>query len=159
MNNIAYKFVPPLASPDELPTRMDVIHQKVCTPSPSWLLTNPLALIILVACTALSYGVYVGSEGIVDGLSVHAPRLEAGISVIFGSTHFFSYFVFGSFWFAIVAHVVEACIAMYYCHTSLHLHAGPTILWGVLIFLVGYPIFNELQDLLAVQTKNNIKSH
>jgi hypothetical protein len=158
MNNISYDLIPPLQSADELPNRMFSIQRKVRTPNPLWLVTNPLALIVLLACSAIAYGVYLGVDGIVDALA-HAPRLEAGISNVFGTTQIFAYCVFASFWFAVIAHGFEAGIAVYYCLTTLQLDIGPTFLWGFLIFLVGYPIFNELQDLLAVQKSDDLKLH
>jgi hypothetical protein len=136
--------------------RIQEIHQKVCSPNPLWLITDPFALIILVTFIALTYGAYLGADGIEEAFS-HAPRLESGISKVFHSTKIFGYCVMASFWFCNLAHGLEACIAVYYCQTSLKLGFVPTCQWGVLIFLVGFPIFSKVQELLIFQ-KENAKS-
>jgi hypothetical protein len=159
MNNISYNLIPPLQSADELPNCMFSIQCNVCTTNPLWLVTNPLALIVLlVVCSAITYEVYLGVNGIVDALA-GAPILEAGIGNVFGMTQIFAYCVFASFWFAVIPHGFEAAIAVHYCLTTLRLDIGPTFLWGFLIFLDGYPIFNELQDLLAIQKSYDLKLH
>mmetsp|Transcript_21095 Transcript_21095/g.33953 ORF Transcript_21095/g.33953 Transcript_21095/m.33953 type:complete len:228 (-) Transcript_21095:154-837(-) len=158
MNNAFYEFHPPLRTADDLPIRLPAIHNQVCSPSPLWLITNPLAFLILLACSALAYGVYIGNDGMADALSLYAPRLEGGISHVFGSTQVFGYFVFAAFWFSVIAHGIEASISVYYCRTALKLAFGPTCLWGILIFIVGYPIFSELQELLATLNDSH-KSH
>jgi hypothetical protein len=83
-----------------------------------------------------------------------------GIGNVFGMTQIFAYCLFASFWFAVIPHGFEAAIAVYYCLTTLRPHdIGPTFLWGFLIFLVGYPIFNEMQDLLGIQKSYDPKLH
>jgi hypothetical protein len=49
-------------------------------------------------------------------------------------------------------------MGFYYSQKTLQLDSTTSGLWGFLIFLVGYPIFNELQPLLAVHDER-LKSH
>ena len=156
MTRSFYKFHPPLQSADELNKRMSDLHDELCSPNPSWLITNPLALLILVFCSILAYGTYLDVDGITDAF-IQAPQLEKTINALFGTTRNFGYFVSGSFWFAIVAHTFEAIIAVYYSLTSLKVGVVPASLWGIMIFLVGYPIFKELKELLSI-AHNHTKS-
>mmetsp|Transcript_18921 Transcript_18921/g.42964 ORF Transcript_18921/g.42964 Transcript_18921/m.42964 type:complete len:228 (+) Transcript_18921:46-729(+) len=126
------------------------LRNDVCGPDPLWLVTDPLALLILVVCGLLGYGTYIGVDNTTDAIA-QAPRLEGTISAIFGTPRIFSYLVCGSFWFSIIAHAFEATIAVYYSLKSLKLGFYSTGLWGIMIFLVGYPIFGRLQELLTIE--------
>lgn len=160
MNNSFYRIQPPLQNTADFERRIPVLHAKACGAKPQWLITKPVALLIWVTCSTLGYGTYLGVDGMVEALS-EAPRLEAGIQTVFPSTTFFAYCVIGSFLFSVVAHGIEASMAMYYCRKTLQLNMASSALWGFLIFLVGFPIFTELQDLLAVQNGggDNLKLH
>jgi hypothetical protein len=149
MRNAVYEFHPPLPSADHWPNRITRIHNVVCSPSPLWLLTDPAAVVILIACTGLAYGtLYLGIDGMVEAIARAGGtfQLEAGINAIFGTTATFGYCVVGSFVFAVVAHGIEAAITVYHCVNTLKLEAGPTILWGLLVFSVGYPIFARFKE-------------
>mmetsp|Transcript_29450 Transcript_29450/g.33076 ORF Transcript_29450/g.33076 Transcript_29450/m.33076 type:complete len:224 (+) Transcript_29450:71-742(+) len=156
MDKSFYKFSPPLQSAGELNKRISDLHDDLCSPNPLWLITNPLALLILVFCGILSYGNYLSADGMADAF-MQAPRLEKTINALFGTTIFFGHLVSGAFWISIVAHGVEAAIGVYYSLTLLKLGIIPTSLWGIMIFLVGYPIFKELTDLLSI-VRNHSKS-
>ncbi|KAL3921217.1 MAG: hypothetical protein SGARI_006735 [Bacillariaceae sp.] len=144
---------------DFLQTRIPQLRQQVCSPDPLWLIKKPVALLILVTIAALAYvTLFLGTDAMEDLLAHQAPRLDQGISSIFGSTKIFGYFVVGSFWFSVVAHGIEACMGVYYSQKTLQLDTTASLSWGVLIFLVGYPVFNELQELLAVHSES-LKSH
>jgi len=149
-----YNFNPPLKSIDELNGRMmSDVRSRACTPNPLWLVTDPLALLILIFCGLLAYGTYIGVEDMTDAF-VQAPRLERTISAIFGTPRTFSYLICASFWFSIVAHGFEAVVALHYATRSLKLGIGPASLWGIMIFLVGYPIFSRLQELVSIEHKH-----
>jgi hypothetical protein len=157
MNTYFYKFQHPLKNSDSLEQLIPVLHAQVCGAKPHWLITKPVAVLIWGTCSALAYGSYLGVDGMTDALS-RAPRLESGVSAVFGSTKVFGHCVIGSFIFSVVAHGIEASMAVFYCRKSLKLDLGSSALWGFLIFLVGFPIFTELQDLLVVQS-GGFKSH
>jgi hypothetical protein len=124
----------------------------------TWLLTDPAALTIMVVCFLLTVGTYIGSDALTDAL-LKAPKLDKTISGIFGSSQNFSIAVVLSCWFAYVAHAFEASVGIYYCQTSLGLGLSQTLVWGFMIFLVGYPIFSRLQLLMAIQQGGHAKSH
>jgi hypothetical protein len=151
MHNAVYAFHPPLASADDFQKRISTIHNDVCAPKLYWLVTNPLALIIFITISGLAYGTLVlGVNGMVEALA-QAPHLEEGVETIFGSTQTFAYAVWGAWYFAIIAHGIEAFIAVQHCSNTLQLEAGPTTTWAFLTFCVGYPIFSQLQELVQVQ--------
>lgn len=151
MKKIFYTFRTPLESLDELTDRfMTDVRNHVCTPNPLWMVTDPIAVVILVTCGLLGYGAYLGVDGMVDSFG-QSQWLETIIVAIFGTTRKCSYLVCGSFWFAIVAHLFEAILAVYYASISLQLGVVPSSLWGVMVFLVGYPIFSRIQELKSKQ--------
>ncbi|KAL3915827.1 MAG: hypothetical protein SGILL_005461 [Bacillariaceae sp.] len=158
MNNCFYKFPNgPVKDDKAFFAYLPQLRNKVCGPDPLWLIKKPLAFLILVTCSALAYGTIVlGNEGM-EELLAQAPRLENGISSVFGSTKTFGYFVMGSFWFSVVAHGIEASMGFHYSQKTLQLDTSTSAMWSVLTFLVGYPIFSELQELLAVH--DDKKSH
>ncbi len=147
MNHALYEFRPPRQSAEDLPSRIPQIHNSVCTPNPLWLITDPLALVALTACSGVAYGTYIGIDAMVDAIA-GAPRLETGIVAIFGSARMFGRCVVGGNIFAIVAHGIEAVIVVRQSFGTLKLDVGPTMLWGLLVMLVGYPIFTRFQDLM-----------
>ena len=161
MKSAFYEFRPALQSASDLAKgshRLERIHNQVLSPKLYWLFTDPLAFLILVTCSSLAYGSLVmGIDGMVDSIS-KAERLESGIASIFGSTRNFSLAVMGSFWFSVIAHGIEACMAIRYCVLSLKLGMVPTIKWAFLVFCVGYPIFSKIQALIAVQEAYSSKS-
>ena len=158
MNDEVYQFNPPLQSITEIERRMPQIRDEVLMPNPLWLVTDPLALVILLTCGALGFGTLaLGTDGIIDGLA-KAPRLEGGVSAIFGSTGTFANLVVGAFWFSIVAHGIEASMALRHSFKSLQLGTVPTIMWSSMVFLVGYPIFSRFQKIVTVQGEYGSKS-
>ena len=162
MKTATYTFNPPLKSGKELfnedGKRLRQIHNKVCGPKVHWLVTDVLALVILVTCTAIAFGTLIlGMDGMIDAIS-KAPRLEEGISTIFTSKTIFAYAVVASFWFAIIAHGIEAVISYKLCTDVLALDLGPTFVWVLLVFTVGYPIFSRLQLFAETQQRNDDKT-
>ena len=151
MKTVIYKLNPPLASAEEFKSRIPQIHQDVCAPKISWLLTDPLALIIFITCMGLTHGTLnLGLTGIVEELA-KAPNLEGGVETIFLSTLNFGYAVVSAWWFSIVAHGFEAYMATRLCRSQLNLSVGSTAIWATLTFLVGYPIFSRIQELGQAQ--------
>ena len=153
MKQSFYKFRTPLTegstSALEERIRSEVVPD-VCAPKPLWLITDPLAFLILVVCSLLAYGTYIGIDGITDAL-LKAPKLEKTIGLVFGTSRNFAYAVCGAFWFSIVAHGIEASLVVYYATTVLKMGVVSTSIWAILVFSVGYPIFNRFQTLVAIE--------
>ena len=149
----AYPTPPPpaaAASLSELDTILQtIVRNDVLSPKLTWLVTDPVTLFVAVVVAALFYGTWIGADRTADALLM-APRLESTLGAIFGSPQAYAHFVVGLGWFTIVAHAFEACSSVYYCQSTLLLGAGPTILWGILVFWVGYPVFSRLQQLVSI---------
>jgi hypothetical protein len=149
-----YEFHPPLKSAKDLEKRLVSIRNEVCAPKVHWLLTKPLAVLILISCGFLGYAtVFLGREGMLETFARN-PRLQAGIVRIFSSTTLFAHCVQVSWYFVVFAHLVEATIAANLCTTHLHLNLTKTFTWFVLILMAGYPIFTEFQALSNSQIKS-----
>lgn len=150
IKNGFFELSPPLESADDFATRIPALHQAVCQPNPAWLVTKPEAFLIVATCAGLAYGIFIGQDAMADVLATQAPRLEQGITTVFGSVQNFGHAVYASFWFAILVHTFEAGIGILYCRT-LGLGSSSTALWVFLIFLVGFPILKEIQALVLAQ--------
>jgi hypothetical protein len=112
MHNAVYAFHSPLASADDFQKRIPTIHSDVCAPKMYWLVANPLALIMSITISGLAYGTLVlGVNGMVQAMA-QAPHLEGGVETIFGLTRTFAYVVRGAWYFSIIAHGIEAFIAV-----------------------------------------------
>ncbi len=157
MKQSFYKFRTPLAEGSSSALE-DIIRSEVlpdvCAPNPLWLIKDPMALKILAVCSLLAFGTYTGIDGITDAL-LKAPKLENTIGSFFGSSQNFAYAVVIAFWFSIVAHGIEASLVVYYAMTVLNMGIVSTSIWAILVFSVGYPIFNRFQTLVAIERGNN----
>ena len=150
-----YRFESPLESGDDLAKRIPTIHRDVCSAKVHWLVTNPFALMIFVTCLSLGYGtLFLGIDGMVDAFA-EAPRLESGISTIFGSTKTFATCAVGAWWFSVIAHGIESVMVTRQCLQVLHLDAGTTITWTILVFFVGFPIFSQLEGIVKAQEESS----
>ena len=150
MQKPSYRFSPPLQGDNleaSLDDRMYQFRTEACEPYLSWLVTKPWALLVVVLVSGLTFGMHID---IVDALE-KAPRLEATIVKIFGSTFVFKTLVAASFWFTVVAHGLEAFLALHYCLTTFELGGGPTAKWCFMTLLVGYPISSKLFALEAIE--------
>mmetsp|Transcript_7410 Transcript_7410/g.21719 ORF Transcript_7410/g.21719 Transcript_7410/m.21719 type:complete len:225 (-) Transcript_7410:2-676(-) len=151
MKVVAYPFRPYLKSRNELKRRLIVIRNKVCAPKLYWLVTKPLALLIFVVCLGLGYAtLFLGYRGMITTFA-QAPRLDRGISAVFGNSSRFAKYIQGSFYISVAAHFVEALIAAVGCSTTLGLNAEVTLSWFILVFMVGFPIFQEFNLMMSAQ--------
>ena len=150
MHNASYPFRPPLKNLSELSKRIDSIKSRVCAPRWYWLVTKPVAFVVLISCIMLGYGSWVLEvDGMVD-LFAQAPRLEAGIGTIFGSTTIFAYIVLASWYFAIFAHSAEAFWTLYHSNYILKLGDLASYQWFFMVLLVGFPVTSEFILMLRV---------
>lgn len=144
---VVYPFDPPL--PDKLSVL--VLQSQICAPEWDWLVKKPFARLILVVCTTLTILVNgLGFDGIVAYLE-KAPRLEQGVATIFGSAQNFAFAILGAWLFALFAHFIEAMMAYRYCELTLRFLDRDAFMWGFQVFLVGWPVFKELRELVEVQ--------
>jgi Domain of unknown function (DUF4499) len=130
------------------------IQSQICAPKFHWLFTKPLALLILIACTLLSvaamgYGV-AGMTEMIDKM----PQFESGVTRIFGSAHTFAVAVLIAWILAVMAHFVEAVMAYRFCELVPFANHHSSA-WAMLIFLVGWPIFIELKDLMEAKAAHS----
>jgi hypothetical protein len=150
MKTASYPFQPPLVSVAESRSRLVNIHNKVMSPDFLWLLTDPLAFGILLTCASLGLGTYVGAEGVETYLEENVQGLSRYLTMVFGSTHAFAQVVIGAFWFALVAHVIEALYCAYHAAWTMKFKPAIACKWFIIVSLVGYPIQRRFAALLKV---------
>jgi hypothetical protein len=147
-----YKFNPPLADK----VYMLKIQSQICAPKIHWLFTKPLALLILITCTIISVAAMgIGVTGMTEMIGT-MPRLENGVAMMFGSADTFAMTVLVAWCVAVGAHTVEAIIAYRYCERMPFANHHSS-LWALLVFLVGWPIFSELKDLMEAKASHSKK--
>ena len=140
-----YKFYPPLNGSS---VKMLQLQSRICAPKITWLFTKPLALLILVTCTLLStLAMGLGVDGIMELLQT-MPRLESKLTMVFGSAENVGLVVVFFWIITVVAHLIECCIAYRYCETTLRFSNQVASFWGILVFIVGWPVFEELKELV-----------
>lgn len=145
---VVYKFNPPIEGDKVYMLRL---QSRICAPKFHWLFTKPLAFLILVTCTLLSIAAMgLGVSGMTRLLD-QMPRLEAGAATIFGSAHAFAVVVLGAWCFAVVCHFVECSIAYRHCERRLRFSNEHSSQWAMMVFLVGWPIFSELRELIEAK--------
>lgn len=151
MNVVEYKFEPPIASASELRPRLVAVHHRLCSPRVAWLVKKPQALLILVTEAFLAYGTF----GRYERATNYSDVLSGVVSLVFGSASNFSLAVRAAFYFSVVAHGGEALYVAYHCRRTLKLQWKATILWFLMICMVGIPITSEFLPLLNVARKKS----
>jgi len=140
MKTAFYPFEPPLKSATESRRRLVEIHSKVLSPNFFWLLSDPLAFAVLLMMTSLGVATYIGKQEVGIYLQEDFQGLSRTLTKVFGSTHTFVFVGIGSFWFAVVVHLVEAVYCTFLGLSKLKLNLTIASQWFVLISLVGLPI-------------------
>ena len=138
-----YRFSPPLRGGDleaSLNARMVELRKKACEPRLHWMVTDRLAFWIMLLIISLGVGTVVDLVAVLE----KAPRLEVIIIGIFGSTTNFATAVAAFFWFAVVAHLLEASFAVYFCTSVLELGAVATAKWFFMVFVIGIYAFMDI---------------
>ncbi|KAL3815489.1 hypothetical protein ACHAXA_000726 [Cyclostephanos tholiformis] len=151
MREIVIPFVPRLNSPDEVGPRLIRDHHRAMTPKFAWLVTDPIIRTIAAACILLGAGTSMGRDGLgstVDGI----PWVKSMIDATFGSSSRFADAVAGAWYFALVAHSMEAIYTAYVCRVILKLKMGATMKWFVLNSCVGYPVMKKVLELVAIDS-------
>ena len=138
-----YQFQPPIHSVESFPKQIRAIYNTVCAPKLYWMVTKPLALLIIIILSLIGYGTNIlGVVGMVDYWEDNMPQWTPGIAFVFGSVDAFCrYAVQGAWYFSLVAHGYEAFYTAQECHSELRLNLSTTMMWTLLVFMCGYPIF------------------
>ena len=123
----------------------------------SWLLTEPLPLLILLIMIIFGYITIIlkldGLRSTMDGI----PLASKFIISIFGSVDGFYTAVLASFYFSIFAHVSEAVYVTYKLKTKFNLPGAIVTGWLVLVSCVGYPITCKALDFIRIDYEQTSK--
>ena len=119
-----------------------------------WLVTDPVALVIIIAAALLAFGTY-GFGGGAHGLAAavgRAERLNDTISSIWGSADTFARHVVFFWYFTVTIHALEGAYVAYHAMRTLKLRLGSTLLWFYLVLCTGFPIARRFLEFLKVHT-------
>jgi hypothetical protein len=120
-------------------------YVEACTPEYCWLLTDYLALVIIV-CLALSYFYCYDLIG-----KIFIP----GSSILTFDEITFKYAAKGLLNFAVVAHVAEAVYVAYQCRTTLKLPSHVTLKWFIIVCCAGYPVLIRFMNIISTDSKKD----
>ena len=147
MKAVVFPFVPPFTNGAQVKPRLVAIHHHVLSPQWKWLYTKPLALKLVTTFGILAYGTIVLGG---DGMTAYLDRSNL-IKRFYPHTHWIALAIQFVFYLTSVAHVAEAAFATYICQTSFKLKWKGTMQWIAMVFLVGFPILNEVTALNKFQ--------
>jgi len=127
------------------------MHHQALAPKIEWLVIDPFALGILIITVLLAYGTYGfgGAEGLATVIQ-SAKRLNDTICSIWGSADMFAAQVVFFWYFAIIAHLLEALYVAYHAIRTLKLRLGNTLMWFYLVLCVGFPVARRLLEFTKV---------
>lgn len=146
-----YRFQPPLQS-DKI--KMLQLQSKICSPNFLWLFTKPKALVTWIFCALLSIATMgLGVEKMTE-LIDRMPAVDQTIRAIFGVPHTFALFVLCLWCFCVVAHFVECAIAYRRCEMRLRFSNEVSSMWGLMVFIAGWPIYQELQEYVEIKEQH-----
>ena len=127
---------------------------KAFTPKISWLVTEPITLIIFSICFAFAYATHILKEdGIVSTLYESPILIQDLVGKLFCCEYTFASYVQKFWYFTLVAHIIEGLIAAYICQARLKLSKLTTLKWFVLSSMVGYPISSRMFELGVMDKK------
>mmetsp|Transcript_30966 Transcript_30966/g.48494 ORF Transcript_30966/g.48494 Transcript_30966/m.48494 type:complete len:231 (-) Transcript_30966:207-899(-) len=139
LNSVDVAFNPPIKSADDAIDRIVTDGKIAMEAQCTWLVTEPLPLVILAVTAALGYTTLVlGEDGLQSAIQSWPLIGQKIISTIFGS-YFFGV-VRASFYFAIVAHAAEAIYIAIMLRKRASLGYLVCLKWFALICFVGYPL-------------------
>lgn len=139
LNSVDISFIPPIKSADDAIDRIVTDGKIAMEAQCTWLVTEPLPLLILTVTAALGYTTLVlGEDGLQSAIESMPSVGQTIISTIFGG-YFFGV-VHASFYFAIVAHAAEAIYIAIMLRKRASLEFLACFKWFALICCVGYPL-------------------
>ena len=107
---------------------------------------------------ALGYLTFSGYDSFEHEINNIAPEvLQSSIQFLFGSVDSLFMGVKVSFYFGIVAHVLEAIYVAYLCQTKLKLNIITTLSWFVVVTMVGYPMTLKVLNFVSIHNQSSQK--
>jgi len=135
---------------------MEKIHEEVLAPQVLWLF-KPLALLVLLVCGAATITKFaIGGDAVTEYIETHPIAYER-VESLLGSVQVVNYLISFVFWTSFFGHGIEACFVGYHCKTSLQLSNKNTIMWFILVTMVGFPIMTRFNVLLKAQLSGEAK--
>lgn len=139
LNSLDVSFNPPIKSADDAIDRVVTDGKTAMEAQCLWLITEPLPLLILIVTSALGYATLVlGEDGLQTAIESLPSVLQKIMFSMFGS--YFFVVVQASFYFAIIAHALEALYIAVMLRMRAKLGCLACLKWFVLISCVGYPL-------------------
>ena len=159
MGSADVPFEPPLTSVEEALPRLLAESRRAMKAQWSWLVREPVATGILLFTSALGSTILIGGKEWLRDVIDMFPLANKVVSMMFGSVETFFSAVKVSFYFAIVAHALEAVYVAHQLKTRLGLETIIIMEWFFIICCVGYPITKKgmvfIKIANALQSKKN----
>ena len=147
MKAVVFPFVPILTSAAQVKPKLVAIHHQVLSPQWQWIYQKPLALKLMVSFAMLGYGTLVVGH---EGMTAYLDQTNL-IKRFYSHTNVIAIAIQFVFYVTTVAHIAEASFAAYTCRKAFKLNWNGTMQWIVMVFIVGFPILNEMTTLRQFQ--------
>jgi hypothetical protein len=149
VKKLAIPFNPPLNSSAEVSSRLVEDYNRALIPKFTWIITDPLMRMLFGACILLGIGTILGQQELVSRVN-ETPWARSIVNFVFGTPTLFAKLVTRAWYFALIAHTMEASYTAYLCKTFLEMNAVTTMKWFVLNVCTGFPIMNKVKELHAI---------
>ena len=127
------------------------LHQECLSPKFTWLFSDSVCRTIMSSVTALGYFTIIGYDTFALDFQSNAPEFFKSIILFcFGSIESLFKGIVVSFYFAIIAHVLEATYVVYLCQDKLKLNHQVTFAWFMAVAMVGYPMTSKVLDFVSI---------
>ncbi len=128
-------------------------HHKALSPKIQWIYMDPIMALILPTVFIFGLATHVwGFDDLVSTLNQHSNFAQI-LKVLFGSVSTFANLVIYSYYFAVIAHLLEAIYTVYLCTSKLKTKTITTFKWFLLVSAVGYPATSKVIEFCSIHTK------
>lgn len=93
-----------------------------------------------------------GFDELVSTLNQHS-NFSQMLNTLFGSVSTFASLVINSYYFAVIAHLLEAIYTVFLCTTKLKTKTIITFKWFLLVSAVGYPATSKVMEFCSIDAK------
>lgn len=133
----------------ERPRLIDMQDQ-VMAPSVSWLF-EPVALCILFTCSGAGLAKIAFDDSTIILFVERNPDVRELLISMFGSTTIVPKLISFVCYVTLVGHLSEALFVAYHCKKTMKLGHKNTLMWFILVSLVGFKVMGRFNFLLSAQ--------
>ena len=149
---IDYPFNPSLTNASQVRSKMVEIHHNVMKPQILTIVkSQPISILIVIAYAVLFYGTLI-QQGILSMPSSIVNGTLSDDSIYYWINLLLNHMICPiGFYVTSIAHCYEMLHVIYHSRKTLQLSLTNLMLWSIVVFIGGFPFWNEYKDLLNYQ--------